>query len=248
MASTGTQPELEIASPPQASFPAPSVSNAHRWIDLSLVLLVAFAAHILRSIDLAFHPVALTYSNTRLGLGVIEEAIALALFLVLFQRQGRRIQEIGFKFRWTDLPKALGLVLASFTAIWVMTVTARYVYFLITLTSLHDDGPRSNFSDASIWLMLPFFIINPFFEEILVRGYLMTEFISIRKSVVLATVISLAVQISYHLYYGVFGAATVGVGLSVFAIYYAKTRRLMPVILAHMLWDFTTVLSKLHHT
>jgi membrane protease YdiL (CAAX protease family) len=40
----------------------------------------------------------------------------------------------------------------------------------------------------------------------------------------------------------------VGCGLAVFAIYYAKSRRLMPVILAHMLWDFTTVLSKLHHS
>jgi membrane protease YdiL (CAAX protease family) len=247
MASIGTQLDSGIASPPPAASLVPSISNFHRWIDLSLVLLVAFAGHIFTSINLAFHPGALNYSNSRLGLGVLEEAIALALFLVLFQRQGRRIQDIGFGFRWTDLPKAVGLVLAAFTAIWVMTVIVRYVYFLVMLTSIHD-GPRSNFLAASIWLMIPFSIINPFFEEILVRGYLMTEFISLRKSVVLATVVSLAVQTSYHLYYGVLGAATVGVGLSVFAIYYAKSRRLMPIILAHMLWDFTTVLSKLHQT
>ena len=46
--------------------------------------------------------------------------------------------------------------------------------------------------------------------------------------------ISLAVQTSYHLYYGVFGALMVGCGLSVLAISYAKSRRLMPVILAHI--------------
>jgi membrane protease YdiL (CAAX protease family) len=245
MASTGTQPELEVVSSPQVSFASPSISNAHRWIDLSLVLLVAFAGHILTSIHLAIHPAPLNYSNARLGFGILEEAIALLLFLVLFKRQGRHIRDIGFDFRWTDLPKAIGLVLASFTAMWVMRVAVQYVYFFIKFTRL-QDGPHSNFSATSIWFMLPFLFINPFFEEILVRGYLMTEFISLRKSVVLAAIASLAVQTSYHLYYGVFGAATVGVGLSVFAIYYAKSRRLMPIILAHMLWDSTALLEMLH--
>jgi membrane protease YdiL (CAAX protease family) len=242
MASPITQPELEISPPAEV----PSVSNAHRWIDLSLVLMVAFAASILGSIHLAFHPGPITYSNIRLVLGILDEGIGLALFLVLFKRQGRRLQNIGFEFRWTDLPKALGLTVLAFTAMVAMIVTVRHAYFLITLRNL-QEGPRSGFSGASIWLIVPFLILNAFFEEMLVRGYLMTELIDLRKSVVFAAVISLAVQTSYHLYYGVYGAAMVGCGLAVFAIYYARSRRLMPVILAHMLWDFTTVLSKLHH-
>ena len=127
-----------------------------------------------------------------------------------------------------------------------MIVTTRYVYFLMTSRILHDTGHDQDFSGTSIWLVLPFLVLNAFFEEVIVRGYFMTELIELRKSVVLAAVISLAVQTSYHLYYGVYGAAMVGCGLSVFAIYYAKSRRLMPVILAHMLWDFTTVLAKMH--
>jgi membrane protease YdiL (CAAX protease family) len=241
MASTITQPELEIVLPPGT----PSVSNAHRWIDLGLVLLVAFAGSILKSIDQAFHPIPLNLTNMRLVFGLLEEATALTLFLVLFKRQGRNIKDIGFSFRWMDVPKAVGLTLAAFTAMVAMILTTRYVYSLITLTTMRDMGPHWQFKDSSIWLILPFLILNPFFEEILVRGYLMTEWIDLRKSVALAAVISLAFQTSYHLYYGVFGAAMVGCGLSVFAIYYAKSRRLMPVILAHMLWDFTTVLLKL---
>jgi hypothetical protein len=50
MASTITQPELKIAISPETL----SVSNAHRWIDLGLVLLVAFAVPLLGSIDRAF--------------------------------------------------------------------------------------------------------------------------------------------------------------------------------------------------
>jgi membrane protease YdiL (CAAX protease family) len=243
MASTGAQPEVDIVP-----LEVPSVSRSHRWIDLGLVLMVAFAISILGSIDKAFHPQPINYSNIRLVLGLLDEAITLALFLVLFKRQGRHLQDIGFSFHWTDLPKAVGLTLAGFTAMWVMIATTRSVHLLMTSRAFHDDGPRSNFLGTSIWLVLPFLVLNAFFEEMIVRGYLMTELIDLRKSVVLAAVISLAVQTSYHLYYGVYGAVMVGCGLSVFAIYYAKSRRLMPVILAHMFWDFTTVLIKLHHS
>lgn len=124
----------------------------------------------------------------------------------------------------------------------------RSVYFATTSHSLVDNGPRWNFTSASVWAILPFVVLNPFFEEMLVRGYLMTELIDLRKSVVLAAVISLTVQTSYHLYYGVLGALMVGSGLSIFAIYFAKSRRLMPVILGHMFWDFITIFLKLHNS
>ena len=242
MASTSTQPELESPLPHVIT----TVSRAHRCIDLGLVLSVAFAGDILISIYALLHPTAIQYSNGRLSWRILQEVIALLLFMVLFKRQGRHLREIGFVFRWTDLPKAFGLVFASFSVMWGMTIAVPYVYFLITLRTFNDIARPSGLSACSIWLLLPFLLLNPFFEELLVRGYLMTELIDLRKSVLLAAIVSLAVQTSYHLYYGVFGAAMVGCGLSVFVIYYAKSRRLMPVILAHMLWDLTSLLSRFH--
>jgi membrane protease YdiL (CAAX protease family) len=242
MASTGTQPELEIPPPPPPIF----VSNTHRWIDLGLVLAVAFAGHILNSIYLSFHPVPPKYSNISLVGGILAESTALLLFLVLFKRQGRQIQSIGLSFRWTDLPIALGLVVASFIATAASTGSIGYVWSLATQRSMHWTETRAMFSSTSLWLLPLFLLLNPFFEEILVRGYLTTELIDLRKSVLLATLVSLGVQTSYHLYYGVFGAVVVGCGLAVFAIYYAISRRLMPVILAHMLWDLTALLRYRH--
>jgi membrane protease YdiL (CAAX protease family) len=242
MASTSTQLELEIIPSAQV----PSVSNAHRWVDLGLILAVVFADHILGSIYLAFHPTAPSYSNMRLFTGICDETIGLLLFLVLFKRQGRRFQDIGLSFQWTDLPKALGLVVATVVAMWTTWFVLSYSWLLITLRSPQWPETRAMFSTSSLWLFLPFLLLNPFFEEILVRGYLMTEIIDIRKSVLLATVASIVVQTSYHLYYGVAGAIVVGSGLTVLAIYFAKSRRLMPVILAHMLWDSTALLGFLH--
>jgi len=69
MAAASTQPEVQI--PQHAVSPA---SRAHRWTDLGLVLLVAFAISILGSIFRAFHPGPLNYSNTRLVFGMVDEA------------------------------------------------------------------------------------------------------------------------------------------------------------------------------
>jgi membrane protease YdiL (CAAX protease family) len=104
----------------------------------------------------------------------------------------------------------------------------------------------SGFAAISPWLLIPFLFVNPVFEETLVRGYLMTEIMQLRSSAITAIVFSVAIQTSYHLYYGAFGALTVGSGLAVLAIYYAKSRRLMPVTLAHLLWDLTGWLAAWH--
>jgi membrane protease YdiL (CAAX protease family) len=241
MVSASTQPEVQI---PQ--HPVSPVSRTHRWIDLGLVLLVAFATSILSSIFRAFHPGPLDYSNARLVLAMIDEAIPLVLLLVLLKRQGRSLQDLGFGLRWTDGLKALGLTFAGFIALYIGFVAIRFFYYSFTLHSFTNFGPHNNFSGTSIWLILPFLVLNGFHEEVIVRGYLMTEWIELRGSAQMAGFISLAVQTSYHLYYGVFGALIVGCGLSVFAIYYAKSRRIMPVILAHIFWDLITVFSRLH--
>jgi len=242
MASTSTELELEVV--PSAQIP--SVDSTHRWIDLCLILSVVFTGSILGSIYLAFHPAAPSYSNMRLLTGICDEITGLLLFLVLFKRQGRFLRDIGLSFQWTDLPKALLLALAAVFVMWAMRLVLAYVWLLTTLHPPQWPETHGMFSASSFWLFLPFLLLNPFFEEILVRGYLMTEFIDLSKSVLLATVISITVQTSYHLYYGLAGAIVVGSGLAVLAIYFAKSRRLMPVILAHMLWDSTAIFGFLH--
>src|SRR5215469_14230989 len=182
MATPGTQPEPQIVSEAQIT----SVSNAHRWTDLGLVMAVAFATSILGSIYRAFHPEALNHSNARLLVGIVDESTALCLFLILFKRQGRRLNNIGFGFRWTDLPKGLGLTLAAFTTIIAVYYAANQVYFFAAMHTLHDNGPHWNYAGASVWAIFAFLILNAFFEEMLVRGYLMTELIDLRKSVVFA--------------------------------------------------------------
>lgn len=241
MASTSTQPWVETAL--SDFVPA---TNKKRWADLGLVLIVAFAPFVTKSIYLLFHPAALNYTNARMAAAMVWECTALVLFVCLFLRQKRPLSCLGLTFRWTDIPKALGLVLASFVTLWVATYVISFVWFFITLKNVQFRDTRFLLSGVSPWLLVPFLFLNPLFEEMLVRGYMMIELSELRGSMVLATLASVALQTTYHLYYGVFGALVVGSGLSVLAVYYAKSRRLVPVIVAHLLWDLTAVLGTWH--
>ena len=86
-------------------------------------------------------------------------------------------------------------------------------------------------------LSITFIFLNPFFEELIVRGYLMTEIVELGGSGTLAIVISVAVQMSYHLYQGFTNGIVLVTIFAVFSIYFWKTRRLAPVVLAHLSVD-----------
>ena len=72
-------------------------------------------------------------------------------------------------------------------------------------------------------LSIAFVCLNPFFEELIVRGYLMTELFELGGSGVLAIVISTLVQMSYHLYQGFANGIVLTTVFAVFSIYFWKT-------------------------
>jgi membrane protease YdiL (CAAX protease family) len=78
-----------------------------------------------------------------------------------------------------------------------------------------------------------------------VRGFLMTE-VAALAGMPAAVVASTLVQTSYHLYQGVPNAIVVGSMFLVFSLYYAQTRRLLPVIVAHTLQDVLALAFYLH--
>lgn len=79
--------------------------------------------------------------------------------------------------------------------------------------------------------------INPFFEELIVRAYLMTEVKRLTNRGMAAILVSTVVQTSYHFYQGGAAAIAHGATFLAFSFYYAKTNRIWPVILAHLYSD-----------
>ncbi|MBG0560761.1 CPBP family intramembrane glutamic endopeptidase [Actinoplanes aureus] len=93
------------------------------------------------------------------------------------------------------------------------------------------------------WWAVPVLILaaieNAVLEEVVVVGYLITRLRQSGMSLVWIVVCSAVLRGSYHLYQG-FGAfvgnAIMGV---VFALFFLKTKRVMPLIVAHSLLDIT---------
>jgi membrane protease YdiL (CAAX protease family) len=90
-------------------------------------------------------------------------------------------------------------------------------------------------------------VISPVFEEMIVRAYLMSETIALTGSSALAILASVLLQTSYHLYQGLPYALSAGIIFLIFSVYYARTQRIVPVILAHLIWDISALLLYAAH-
>jgi membrane protease YdiL (CAAX protease family) len=93
------------------------------------------------------------------------------------------------------------------------------------------------------WWAVPVLVLsaiqNAVLEEVLVVGYLMTRLRQLEVATPWIIVASAVLRGSYHLYQG-FGGFVGNVVMGVvFALFYLRTKRVMPLIVAHSLLDIT---------
>jgi membrane protease YdiL (CAAX protease family) len=238
MASPSTQPAVASSAPAQM---LPDVTRRRRVEDLGLVMLVGFAPLVVSAVYLLFVslPFPSGYTNFRFASGLTYEVVTLTLFLCLLRRQGRTLSTIGLTFHWTDIPAGFGLFLLSYLGSYVFIWRAQKAYFFWHGTYFHFRDSAPLYAGASFVLFAVYCTAAPFFEETLVRGYLMTELIGISCPVWMAAIASTVLQTTYHLYYGIPGALFVGFGFALSSIYFALSRKLAPVILSHLFWNLT---------
>ena len=221
-------------------------SKTLRWVELLLVLSVAIAPALLGSLLYFSKGLPLrdeSEISIRLVLATIYELLSLGVLGYVLFRQGRSLRDIGLSYRWRDVPISVGLSVVSYLAFYLAYVALYYVHFFATgqLLKLWNGAPRILGSRPSIALIV-FILLNPWFEELIVRAYTMKEVTFLLGKPWLAVVISVGIQSSYHLYQGIPNAILLGVGFTVFAIYYVKSRRIFPVILAHFYADALSIL------
>lgn len=216
----------------------PDQEKRQRWFEVSLVLLLACGGFVLNAIYLLENgPGAMSgTSNVRWSVGIIQEAACLMLVGYVLSRRRLKFSNLGL--RWSVSGVVVGLLIAVISyvvyGIGSALVQIGYRHMFGTMAS----SPRSSqfFGHPSV-MFIPFSLLNPFFEELIIRAYLMTEVADLTQSSALAVMVSVAVQFSYHLYYGWIGAISISFLFLVFALYYARARQVLPVIVAHGLFD-----------
>ena len=112
----------------------------------------------------------------------------------------------------------------------------RGLYFLVEGIKYHGYSGKDFFHHAGP-MVIPYLLVNAFHEELIVRAYLMTEIITLTGSKTWAVILSIGFQCIYHLYYGWLGALSLAFMFLPFAIYFAITRRSLPIVVAHGLYD-----------
>jgi membrane protease YdiL (CAAX protease family) len=240
----------ETSAPPpaaEAGLSAPSAETATslRKFELLLLLAICIGPFLVSAIFIyvlyrgvwpnSSFPYSVLYGTT---MKVLQEASGLALLLYILFRQGRKVRDIGLSFRWSDVPVSLGLLLLSWIAVSICSVLIGSVYHLWTGRHLeHWNGAAALLGSHISIMVVAFLVLNAFFEELIVRAYVMSEIISWKNSALLAGVVSVSIQSLYHIYQGVPNMLALAGLFSVYAIYYAKTQRIFPVILAHFYVD-----------
>jgi membrane protease YdiL (CAAX protease family) len=239
----GNQPEATIAIPVVVK----SMSERRLLIiEVVLVCVLAFGGSILSSFARLFGG---NFGGSNKGIlywtnGALHEGGLLALVWYLLLRRSRSWVDLGLVWAKSDAGWAVLLALGgSFAYSTVHYAIHLSGLFKSTSVNTTDQVGRILFSGGISAMTILFQFVNPFFEELIVRAYLMTQVRLLTNSAGKAILLSTILQTSYHFYQGVPQALSHSATFLLFSLYYAKTNRITPIILAHLFFDLSGTLS-----
>ena len=231
--------EVDSFKAPQNSVGAAEAPKA-RLLGLGLVLVVALTEPILGNVaiflGLASKRDALTQQFQLLNMIAIE-VIALAVLWYVMTQQGTRWRDLGCSFKFLDPLTGLGLAVAGSMASGLAYYIVQIGFYSVTHHYLTPKSLHALVGYEVSAISLLFVCINPVFEELIVRAFVMSELKALGVAQWVAIAISIGLQISYHLYQGFLNVLALTAVFTLFSVYYAQKRRIMPVILAHFFYD-----------
>lgn len=220
------------------------VSRRQRFLGLVIVLAVAFTSFVATSL-LGVVGVHFDYPDAWIGYRyfnlLIHELLALGLLAYVVSQNRQSLAGFGAGFQAIDI--AYGILL------WMVTECSYWLAFPTIMSACeflgwHKAPPHYPSAKLGLGLIsICFVVINPVFEEMIVRAFLMTETMALTGSSALAILLSFLLQTTYHLYQGLPYALSVGAIFLIYSLYYARTHRILPVIIAHFMMDISFVLS-----
>ena len=221
-----------------------------RKLQFYLVVAIAFALPIISSLVVFFGHRPLHAATPRRTLAaVIFQLISLLCLYVALRYQKRSLRDIGVRLpmRIAEVGHSFALFLGAFPVGFVVGILlfAVYAAFGHSIQRTFNDSALFG-SHISIMTVL-FVFLNPFHEELIVRGFLITEMEHFHKSTALAVFVSVFVQSSYHLYQGLPAALLHASTFLLFSIYFVRTRRILPVVMAHMFLDVSALALYARH-
>lgn len=202
-------------------------------VEFLLVVMWAFGLAIFESILwLSLVPADTAVTNQSL-IGTIVHRVVVAASLFWFLRiRGWTLERAGFEVTWRGTVWGLGLL----AGISGLTIAAGVLAQSLALDLVSAMSRHA--SSASLDLQVAFVaaVVGGAYEEIFVAGYVIT-LLSAARGPWTAVNVSTGLRVLYHLYQGPVAVLTiVPMGL-LFGYVYVRTRKLWPLIVAHVLMD-----------
>jgi hypothetical protein len=175
---------------------------------------------------------------------MLMHAISLIVLGYVLHQRGQSFSNLGLHWSARNAVLALPLFLLGlflYKVHWPLILWAAQTFGQPGWTR-PDLGPL--FGQGSELTTIPDELLNGFAEELIVRAWIMTEVARLTRRTWVAVVVSVSVQISYHFYQGVPSALSHIPLFTLYALFYARTRLILPVVLAHALQDLW---SDWHH-
>jgi membrane protease YdiL (CAAX protease family) len=172
------------------------------------------------------------------GIGLVAALLPLCVLGYVLHVSGSSFERIGFS--WNSKAAVVALPLFLFGNLLTGALSPAFYWVGLSFCSTNWSPPdlAANNCTGWGWAQIPLMFTNGFHEEILVRAYLMTVVATFTRNVWIPVVLSVAVQSSYHLYQGI-PAALYHIPLfTLYALFFLRTRSILPVALAHVLTNF----------
>ena len=164
---------------------------------------------------------------------VVFEVVVLCMLAALLYARGWRIGRLGSPFSLADLGIAMALMIGAYVFSILTTLVAAGIdpNAVASLDAMDLVG-----NDIRLRDLVAVSIVNPIFEEVLLCGYVVTV-LSERRSFWMAVNVSVGIRLACHLYQGPVAVVSIlPLGL-LFTYWYARTRRIWPLIIAHAGFD-----------
>lgn len=178
----------------------------------------------------------LAYQLAEIGLALVP--VLLALHLLGRERGAGGMRGAGRRVG-LDLRRPGPDLLGGLTFAAAIGIPGLGLYFLARALDLNTSVAPANL--AQVWWAVPVLVLaavqNAVLEEVVMVGYLFTRWRQAGWSTVTIIVTSALIRGTYHLYQGFGGFVGNAVMGLLFGWVYTRTRRVMPLVIAHAVLD-----------
>ena len=201
--------------------------------EIVVVLGLSVGLSILRMVVAPEEVAKIAFTDEHLVGLVVYEALLTAILVPWLVTRGWSPRRIAGEPGPRDIGLGVGLWLASLAGVWIVWWTLQLVD---PETARQLEAARRFQGGASVAAVVVASVLNPIFEEFLWLGYVVHR-LTPRFGLGVAGALSVVLRVSVHAYQGVWGMLSIIPVAIIFTLYYSRTRKLWPTIVAHVIFD-----------